>query len=129
MPINIKISMTFNYTEFFSIGILLVFSFFLSSLILDLSLQLSTSNADEEKISPYECGFNPIKDARAPFEIRFYLIAILFIVFDLEAVYFFPWCTSLSFLFNESFYGMLDFLFELVVGYIYAWKVGALDWE
>jgi NADH:ubiquinone oxidoreductase subunit 3 (subunit A) len=82
---------------------------------------------DTEKTSAYECGFDPYEDARNVFDIRFYLVAILFIIFDLEAVYFFPWCMSLSFLSADSFWGMIDFIFELGIGLIYAWEVGALD--
>jgi NADH-quinone oxidoreductase subunit A len=84
---------------------------------------------DTEKTSAYECGFDPYEDARNVFDIRFYLVAILFIIFDLEAVYFFPWCMSLSFLSGDSFWGMIDFIVELGIGLIYAWEVGALDWD
>jgi NADH-quinone oxidoreductase subunit A len=84
---------------------------------------------DTEKTSAYECGFDPYEDARNVFDIRFYLVAILFIIFDLEAVYFFPWCMSLSLLSGDSLWGMVDFIFELGVGLIYAWEVGALEWD
>jgi NADH-quinone oxidoreductase subunit A len=90
---------------------------------------LSTSNPDVEKISAYECGFDPYEDARNVFDVRFYLVAILFIIFDLEAVFFFPWCVSLSFLNFEGLWGMVDFVVELLTGYLYAWEAGALDWE
>ena len=121
--------MTLFYQEFSKIGILLCFSIFLASIILFLSFRLSTYNPDAEKVSAYECGFDPYEDARNVFDVRFYLVAILFIIFDLEAVYFFPWSVSLSFLTSESIWSMLDFIFELVVGFIYAWQVGALEWE
>ena len=117
------------YQEFSKIGILLIFSIFLASLILFLSFRLSTSNPDSEKLSAYECGFDPYEDARNVFDVRFYLVAILFLIFDLEAAYFFPWCISLSFLSFESIWGMVDFIIELLFGYIYAWRIGALDWE
>ena len=84
---------------------------------------------DTEKTSAYECGFDPYEDARNVFDIRFYLVAILFIIFDLEAVYFFPWCMSLSLLNSDSLWGMVDFIFELGIGLIYAWEVGALEWD
>jgi len=84
---------------------------------------------DSEKVSAYESGFDPYEDARNCFDIRFYLVAILFIIFDLEAVYFFPWCISFSFLNIDTFYLMLDFIIELIVGFFYAWEVGALEWE
>ena len=88
-----------------------------------------TINAgDPEKLSPYECGFEPFDDARNTFDIRFYLVAILFILFDLEATFLFPWATSLSNLTNLGFWSMFDFIFELVIGFIYAWKIGSLEW-
>ena len=121
--------MSLFYLEFGKIGILFFFSLFLSCVILFLSFRLSISNPDVEKLSAYECGFDPYEDARNVFDVRFYLVAILFIIFDLEAVYFFPWSISLSFLSLESFWGMVDFILELVVGFFYAWEVGALEWE
>ncbi len=121
--------MTLFYTEFSKIGIFFLFSCFLSSLIFFLSLRFSASNPDSEKLSAYECGFDPYEDARNVFDVRFYLVAILFIIFDLEAVYFFPWCVSLSYISIEGFWGMLDFIIELLVGFIYAWEIGALEWD
>lgn len=123
------LSMSFLYLEFSKIGILFCFSFFLASFILFLSYRVSMTNPDVEKLSAYECGFDPYEDARNVFDVRFYLVAILFIIFDLEAVYFFPWSVSLSFLSLDSFWGMIDFILELVVGFVYAWEVGALEWE
>ena len=121
--------MTLFYSEFSKVGILFLFSVFLASVILFLSYRLSTHNPDTEKVSAYECGFDPYDDARNVFDVRFYLVAILFIVFDLEAVYFFPWCVSLSFLNLDGLWGMIDFILELLIGFIYAWEVGALEWE
>jgi hypothetical protein len=121
--------MTLFYQEFSKIGILFLFSVFLASFILFLSFRLSTFNPDPEKVSAYECGFDPYEDARNVFDVRFYLVAILFIIFDLEAVYFFPWCVSLSFLNVDGLWGMIDFIIELLAGFIYAWEVGALEWE
>jgi NADH:ubiquinone oxidoreductase subunit 3 (subunit A) len=121
--------MTLFYNEFSKIGLLFLFSVFLASIILFLSYRLSTYNPDTEKVSAYECGFDPYDDARNVFDVRFYLVAILFIVFDLEAVYFFPWCVSLSFLNLDGLWGMIDFILELLIGFIYAWEVGALEWE
>jgi len=120
---------TLFYQEISKIGIFLFFSIFLASLILFLSFRLSTYNPDAEKLSAYECGFDPYEDARNVFDVRFYLVAILFIIFDLEAVYFFPWCVSFSFLSPEGLWFMIDFILELLIGFIYAWEVGALDWE
>jgi len=121
--------MLFLSTEFNKIGVFFFFSIVLGLIILILSSRLSLSNPDSEKLSSYECGFDPYEDARNSFDVRFYLIAILFIIFDLEAVYFFPWCVSLSFIGLDGFFCMLDFLLELIVGFIYAWEVGALEWE
>jgi NADH-quinone oxidoreductase subunit A len=121
--------MTLFYLEFFSILVLLFFSLFLATLILFLSFRLGSYNPDSEKVSAYECGFDPYEDARNSFDVRFYLVAILFILFDLEAAFFFPWSVSLSFISTEGFFGMLDFLLELLFGFIYAWVVGSLEWE
>jgi len=121
--------MTFFHEEFSKIGILFLFSLFLASFIIFLSLRVSNYNPDSEKLSAYECGFDPYEDARNVFDVRFYLVAILFLIFDLEAAYFFPWCISFSFLSIDGLWGMLDFIVELLFGFIYAWKIGALDWE
>jgi len=123
------IFMNLFYVEFANIGSLFVFSVFLASIILFLSIRLSIYNPDSEKLSAYECGFDPYEDARNVFDVRFYLVAILFLIFDLEAAYFFPWCVSLSFLSLDGFWGMVDFIVELLFGFIYAWRIGALDWE
>ena len=123
------IFMNLFYVEFANIGSLFVFSVFLASIILFLSIRLSTYNPDSEKLSAYECGFDPYEDARNVFDVRFYLVAILFILFDLEAVYFFPFSISISFLNLDGFFAMLDFVLELIFGLIYAWEVGALEWE
>ncbi len=122
-------SLSFFYTESLNILILLIFSIILSSVIILLSYAFSSSEPDVEKVSAYECGFDPYEDARNVFDVRFYLVAILFIIFDLEAVYFFPWCVSLSLLNTEGFWGMMDFIIELLIGFIYAWEAGALNWE
>ena len=121
--------MTLFYQEFSKIGILFLFSIFLSMIILFISFRVSIYSPDVEKLSSYECGFDPYEDARNVFDVRFYLVAILFLIFDLEAAYFFPWCISLSFLNSDSFFGILDFILELLFGFIYAWRIGALDWE
>lgn len=121
--------LTLYYTEILKISILLIFSVTLSFAIIFLSYSFSNSLPDVEKMSAYECGFDPYEDARNVFDVRFYLVAILFIIFDLEAVFFFPWCVSLSFLNGEGLWSMVDFIVELLAGYFYVWEVGALDWE
>ena len=82
-----------------------------------------------EKLSEYECGFPAFESSRSQFDVRFYLVAILFIIFDLEAAFLFPWAVSLEQIGWAGWLTMMVFLFELVIGLIYAWKVGALDWE
>jgi len=121
--------LTLHLTESFKILILVLFSIILSSLIIFLAMTFGSNNPDVEKVSSYECGFDPYEDARNNFDVRFYLVAILFIVFDLEAVYFFPWCISISSLNNEGIFCMIDFIIELLIGYIYAWQIGALEWN
>ncbi len=121
--------MTSFYVEVTSLGVLIIFSIILSCVIILFSYLVSNSIPDVEKVSAYECGFDPYEDARNMFDVRFYLVAILFIIFDLEAVYFFPWCVSFSFLSFEGFWCMFDFILELIVGFLYAWEVGTLDWE
>ena len=84
---------------------------------------------DPEKLSPYECGFEAFEDARMKFDVRYYLVAILFILFDLEIAFLFPWAVSLKEIGAVGFWSMMVFLGILVVGFIYEWKKGALDWE
>jgi NADH-quinone oxidoreductase subunit A len=120
---------TLFYTELSKLSLLFIFSIVLAFVIIFLSYSLSVANPDSEKVSAYECGFDPYEDARNVFDVRFYLVAILFIIFDLEAVFFFPWSISLSFLSPEGFWSMVDFLIELLFGFIYAWEVGGLNWE
>ncbi|MEM7489431.1 MAG: NADH-quinone oxidoreductase subunit A [Pseudomonadota bacterium] len=84
---------------------------------------------DPEKVSAYECGFNAFDDARMKFDVRFYLVAILFIIFDLEIAFLFPWAVSFAGLSDAAFWSMMAFLAVLTVGFAYEWKKGALDWE
>ena len=89
----------------------------------------SPSNPDPEKLSAYECGFEAFDDARMKFDVRFYLVGILFIIFDLEVAFLFPWAVSLGNIGIVGFWSMMFFLLILTVGFIYEWKKGALDWE
>jgi len=93
------------------------------------ALVLAVRNPDPEKISAYECGFNAFDDARMKFDIRYYLVAILFIIFDLEIAMLFPWAASFGALSDLAFWSMLVFLAILTVGFAYEWKKGALEWE
>jgi len=90
---------------------------------------LGPSRPDAAKLSPYECGFEAFEDARMQFDVRYYLVAILFILFDLEIAFLFPWAVSLGTIGFVGFISMMVFLAILVVGFIYEWSKGALDWE
>ena len=115
--------------EYLPVLVLILFAMFLSVLILVLSYVLSVQNPETEKLSSYECGFEPYEDARHKFNVNFYIVAILFIVFDIEAMYLFPWSISLSNLDISGFWAMIDFIIELGVGFIYVLYMNALDWE
>ena len=90
---------------------------------------LGPSRPDAAKLSPYECGFEAFEDARMQFDVRYYLVAILFILFDLEIAFLFPWAVSLGAIGFVGFMSMMVFLAILVVGFVYEWRKGALDWE
>ncbi|MEO0721352.1 MAG: NADH-quinone oxidoreductase subunit A [Pseudomonadota bacterium] len=94
-----------------------------------LNYALAPSNPDPEKNSAYECGFNAFDDARMKFDVRFYLVAILFIIFDLEVAFLFPWAVSLGTIGVFGFWSMVVFLLVLTIGFIYEWRRGALEWE
>lgn len=87
------------------------------------------SNPDPEKLSAYECGFNAFDDARMKFDVRFYLVAILFIIFDLEVAFLFPWAITFGKLGALGFWSMMVFLGVLTIGFVYEWRKGALDWD
>jgi len=93
------------------------------------SVVLARQRPDSEKLSPYECGFEPFEDARVRFDVRYYLVAILFIIFDLEVAFLFPWAVSLGDVGLFGFWSMVVFLAVLTVGFAYEWKKGALEWE
>src|SRR4026208_31525 len=90
---------------------------------------LGVHRPDPEKLSPYECGFEAFEDARMKFDVRYYLVAILFILFDLEIAFLFPWAVALRAMGRAGLWAMMIFLLILVVGFAYEWKKGALDWE
>jgi NADH-quinone oxidoreductase subunit A len=93
------------------------------------SVVLARQRPDSEKLSPYECGFEPFADARIRFDVRYYLVAILFIIFDLEVAFLFPWAVSLGDIGMFGFWSMIVFLGVLTVGFVYEWNKGALEWE
>lgn len=111
------------------IGFFVVLSIFLGGVILFLSFSLAVQNPDSEKISAYECGFEPFEDARNKFDVRFYIVAILFIIFDIEVIYLFPWAVSLSYIGSGGFWVMVWFLIILSLGFLYEISVSALDWQ
>lgn len=101
----------------------------LALVIIGASMVVARQKPDREKLSPYECGFDPFEDTRRKFDVRFYLVAILFIIFDLEVAFLFPWAVSLGSIGAFGFWSMMLFLGVLTVGFIYEWKKGALEWE
>lgn len=115
--------------EYFSLLIFLLLAVILSAIIVGASYFLVKQNPESEKISAYECGFEPYEDTRQVFDIRFCVIAILFIIFDIEIMFLMPWCISLSKLDFLSFWSMIEFLIELGVGFFYVWYSQALEWK
>tara|TARA_B110000858_G_scaffold173048_1_gene204566 strand:+ start:126 stop:494 length:369 start_codon:yes stop_codon:yes gene_type:complete len=115
--------------DYFPIILFLIIALVLSCAFILVNLLLSPKNPDPEKLSAYECGFEPFEDSRIEFDVRFYLVAILFIIFDLEIAFLFPWAISLGNIGLLGFSSMMIFLGILTVGFIYEWKKGALDWE
>ena len=122
--------MIYNFlSEYLSIILFLFIALALSVGFIVINLLASPSNPDPEKLSAYECGFEAFDDSRMEFDVRFYLVAILFIIFDLEIAFLFPWAISLGKIGLLGFVSMMIFLFILTVGFVYEWKKGALDWE
>ena len=115
--------------DYLSIIIFLFIALGLSISFIVLNFVFSPKKPDPEKLSAYECGFEPFDDSRMEFDVRFYLVAILFIIFDLEIAFLFPWAISLGNIGLLGFCSMMIFLFILTVGFVYEWKKGALDWE
>ena len=115
--------------DYLPIILFLVIALILSAGFILINFLLSPNNPDPEKLSAYECGFEPFNDSRMEFDVRFYLVAILFIIFDLEIAFLFPWAISLGAIGLFGFVSMMIFLFILTIGFIYEWKKGALDWE
>lgn len=116
-------------SEYLGILLFLFLAGGLSVLMVVASLIVARQKPDAEKLAAYECGFDAFDDARSRFDVRFYLVAILFIIFDLEIAFLFPWAVSLGDIGMIGFWSMVAFLGVLTVGFIYEWKKGALDWE
>ena len=115
--------------DYLSIIIFLFIALGLSAGFIVLNFLFSPKKPDPEKLSAYECGFEAFGDSRMEFDVRFYLVAILFIIFDLEIAFLFPWAISLGNLGPLGFWSMMIFLLILTIGFIYEWKKGALDWD
>tara|TARA_B100000674_G_scaffold481968_1_gene483637 strand:- start:637 stop:1005 length:369 start_codon:yes stop_codon:yes gene_type:complete len=115
--------------DYLPIILFLAIALILSIAFVAINYLVSPKNPDPEKLSAYECGFEPFNDSRMEFDVRFYLVAILFIIFDLEIAFLFPWAISLGKIGIFGFTSMMIFLSILTIGFIYEWKKGALDWE
>ena len=115
--------------EFVGIFVYFFIALALAGILLGVAFIFATKKADPEKISAYECGFDPFDDARSRFDIQFYLVAILFIIFDLEVTFLFHWALALNQVNFFGFWSMMLFLIILTIGFIYEWRKGALDWS
>ena len=121
--------MSFILSEYLPILIFIFIGFALAIGMTTISFILGDIKPDKEKLSAYECGFEAFDDARGRFDVRFYLVAILFIIFDLEVAFLFPWAVSLGDIGALGFWSMMFFLLVLTIGFVYEWKKGALEWE
>ena len=115
--------------EYLPILVFLGIALGLGLVLLLASAVIAIRNPDPEKVSAYECGFNAFDDARMKFDVRFYLVSILFIIFDLEIAFLFPWAVAFKDICMIGFWSMIVFLSVLTVGFAYEWKKGALEWE
>jgi NADH-quinone oxidoreductase subunit A len=115
--------------DYLPLAIFIGVALFIVVALLVAPFMVAYSNPDSEKLSAYECGFNAFDDARMKFDVRFYLVAILFIIFDLEVAFLFPWAITFGELGWFGFWSMMIFLGVLTIGFIYEWKKGALEWD
>jgi len=116
-------------TQYLPIMIFIGVALFIALALMVAPFLVAVNNPDPEKVSAYECGFNAFDDARMKFDIRFYLVAILFIIFDLEIAFLFPWAIAFKEIGVFGFWSMMMFLAILTVGFIYEWKKGGLEWD
>ena len=114
--------------EYFPILIFLGVAVAFGLILILAAAVIAVRNPDPEKVSAYECGFNAFDDARMKFDVRFYLVSILFIIFDLEVAFLFPWAVSFAGLSDVAFWSMMVFLAVLTIGFAYEWKKGAMEW-
>ena len=115
--------------QYFPVLLFILFGVTVGAVLLTVGTLVSPNRPDAEKLSPYECGFEAFEDARMKFDVRYYLVAILFILFDLEIAFLFPWAAVINDLGLYGFLSMMLFLGILVVGFVYEWRKGALEWE
>ena len=115
--------------QYFPVLLFILFGVTVGAVLLTVGSLLAPNRPDAEKLSPYECGFEAFEDARMKFDVRYYLVAILFILFDLEIAFLFPWAVALNDIGMAGFLAMLLFLGILVVGFAYEWAKGALEWD
>ena len=121
--------MNIDLIEYFPIILFLAIAIAISGLMFIANKLLSPTKPDNEKLSAYECGFEAFDDARQRFDVRFYLVTLLFIIFDLEVAFLFPWAVSLGSIGLFGFWSMMIFLGILTIGFIYEWRKGGLEWE
>ena len=115
--------------QYFPVLLFIIVGLGLGLVLLSVGRLVAPDKPDAEKLSPYECGFEAFEDARMKFDVRYYLVAILFILFDLEIAFLFPWAVVLPEIGVFGFWSMMLFLAILIVGFVYEWKKGALEWE
>ena len=115
--------------QYFPILLFILVGVGVGMLMLTLGRLVAPNRPDPEKLSPYECGFEAFEDARMKFDVRYYLVAILFIIFDIETAFLFPWGVALRDIGWPGFMAMMIFLLELLLGFAYIWRKGGLDWE
>jgi NADH-quinone oxidoreductase subunit A len=117
------------FLAYLPIAIFIAVALAIGAILMAVPFLIAVNNPDPEKVSAYECGFNAFDDARMKFDIRYYLVAILFIIFDLEVAFLFPWAVAFKDLGAFGFWSMLLFLAVLTVGFVYEWRKGALEWD
>jgi NADH-quinone oxidoreductase subunit A len=117
------------FLDYLPIAIFIGVALAIALILMTVPFLVAVQNPDPEKVSAYECGFNAFDDARMKFDIRYYLVAILFIIFDLEVAFLFPWAVAFKELGPFGFWSMMVFLAVLTIGFIYEWRKGALEWD
>ncbi|KWT72347.1 MULTISPECIES: NADH-quinone oxidoreductase subunit A [Hyphomicrobium] len=117
------------FYDYLPIAVFIGVALFIALALMVAPFLIAVNNPDPEKVSAYECGFNAFDDARMKFDVRFYLVAILFIIFDLEVAFLFPWAVAFGDIGLFGFWSMMIFLAVLTIGFIYEWRKGALEWD